>query len=93
MKVKKKNKALEQVKIARKASREEEIATHGKAINYRKIMESKKVYNRKKNKADADEALPYFFYSERVTLSHPLTKDCYQILTRFSGFTYIGLLA
>jgi hypothetical protein len=59
MKAKTKNKALEQVKIARKASREEELKVHGKAINYRKIVESKKVYNRKKNKADADEALPY----------------------------------
>jgi len=54
-----KNKVLEQVKASRKQSREEELKTHGKAINYRKIMESKKVFNRKKNKADADEALPY----------------------------------
>ena len=61
MKPKKKNKVLEQVKASRKQSREEELKTHGKAINYRKIMESKKVYNRKKNKADADEALPYLF--------------------------------
>lgn len=57
--MKTKNKVLEQVKASRKQSREEELKTHGKAINYRKIMESKKVYNRKKNKADADEALPY----------------------------------
>jgi hypothetical protein len=51
---------LEQVKAARKQSREEEIKTHGKAINYRKIMETKKAYNRKTNKAD-DEVLPYLF--------------------------------
>ena len=49
---------LEQVKAARKQSREEEIQIHGKSINYRKIMASKKQYNRKKNKAD-DEVLPY----------------------------------
>lgn len=59
MKAKKKNKVLEQVKASRKQNRAEELNSHGKAINYRKIMESKKVYNRKKNKADADEALPF----------------------------------
>ena len=52
---------LEQVKASRKQSREEEITAHGKSINYRKVMASKKQYNRKKNKAD-DEVLPYFFY-------------------------------
>ena len=61
MKTKKKNSILEQVKATRKLSREEEIRTHGKSINYRKVMASKKKYTRKKNKADADEALPYSF--------------------------------
>ena len=50
---------MEQVKASRKQSREEEIQRHGKSINYRKVMASKKQYNRKKNKAD-DEVLPYF---------------------------------
>ena len=59
MKQKKKNSVMEQVKAARKQNREEEIQTHGKSINYRKVMASKKQYNRKKNKAD-DEVLPYF---------------------------------
>lgn len=68
MKQKKKISVLEQVKASRKQSREEEIKTHGKAINYRKVMESKKQYNRKKNKAD-DEVLPYFF------MSSPLAKE------------------
>lgn len=58
MKKKKKGSVMEQVKAARKQSREEEIKVHGKSINYRKVMESKKQYNRKKNKAD-DEVLPY----------------------------------
>ena len=62
MKQKKKNSVMEQVKAARKQSREEEIQTHGKSINYRKVMASKKQYNRKKNKAD-DEVLPYLFIS------------------------------
>ena len=33
---------MEQVKSARKQSRDEEIQTHGKAINYQKVMASKK---------------------------------------------------
>lgn len=77
MKQKKKNSVLEQVKAARKQSRDEEIQTHGKSINYRKVMASKKQYNRKKNKAD-DEVLPYFFIK---------TLKTYQILTRFSTGT------
>ena len=69
MKQKKKKSILEQVKAARKQSREEEIQTHGKSINYRKVMASKKQYNRKKNKAD-DEVLPYLFNVESLhTLS------------------------
>lgn len=60
MKTKIQNKVLQQVKASRKQSREEELKTHGKVINFRKIIETKKVYNRKKNKTD-DEVLPYFF--------------------------------
>ena len=60
MKQKKKNSIMIQVKAARKQSRHEEITTHGKPINFQKIIATKKIYNRKKNKAD-DEVLPYFF--------------------------------
>ena len=67
---------MEQVKAARKQSREEEIQTHGKSINYRKVMESKKQYNRKKNKAD-DEVLPYLFIS-----SHHLERGLRGEVTR-----------
>ena len=35
------------VKAAKKASRNEEFIQHGKSINYSKIVQSKKVYNRK----------------------------------------------
>ena len=52
---------LQQVKAARKQSREEEINQHGKTLNFGKIIETKKIYNRKKSKAD-DEVLPYLFY-------------------------------
>ena len=61
--MKKKSSVLEQVKAARKQSREEEIKTHGKSINYRKVIASKMQYNRKRNKAD-DEVLPYLFISQ-----------------------------
>jgi len=60
---KKKSSVLEQVKAARKQSREEEIKTHGKSINYRKVIASKMQYNRKRNKAD-DEVLPYLFITQ-----------------------------
>jgi len=46
--MKKKSSVMEQVKAARKQSREEEIQAHGKSINYRKVIASKLQYNRKK---------------------------------------------
>lgn len=84
MKTKKKNKVLEQVKAMRKQSREEEIKTHGKPINYKRIIASKKLYKRKNNKADTNEGLPYLFYKK---------LGYYQILTLLSGFKYIGSVA
>ena len=83
---KKMNSVLEQIKSARKQSREEEIQTHGKSINYRKVMESKKLYNRKKNKAD-DEVLPYFFNQATRKSLDPCLD--YQIETRLSTETNI----
>lgn len=59
MKKKKKSKkqklVIQAVKASRKKSREEEIASFGKPINYQKIVPSKKVYNRKKNKTNYDD--------------------------------------
>lgn len=75
---------LEQVKAMRKQSREEEIKTHGKPINYKRIIASKKLYKRKNNKADTNEGLPYLFYKK---------LGYYQILTLLSGFKYIGSVA
>jgi hypothetical protein len=88
MKGKKKNSVMEQVKASRKQSREEEIQRHGKSINYRKVMASKKQYNRKKNKAD-DEVLPYFFITPLI-LERGLWYEDYQIETLFSTGTNIG---
>ena len=88
MKAKKKNSVMEQVKAARKQNREEEIQTHGKSVNYRKVMASKKQYNRKKNKAD-DEVLPYLFNTPHQMERG--TRDInYQIETLFSTGTNIG---
>ena len=42
------------LKAYKKASREEEIKLHGKPISYTKIIVSKKVYNRNKNKFHYD---------------------------------------
>jgi hypothetical protein len=89
MKQKKKSSVMKQVKAARKQSREEEIRTYGKLINYRKVMTSKKQYNRKKNKAD-DEVLPYLFSDLITTVKRLFEELSYQIETRFSTGTNIG---
>lgn len=47
------------IKANRKASREAEIEKHGHPICYKRVHQSKKVYNRKKVKA-GDKALPFF---------------------------------
>ena len=47
---KKRNPVLDSLKIAKRNSRNEEIALHGKPINYKQIVKSKKVYNRKNKK-------------------------------------------
>ncbi|MFV0392108.1 MAG: hypothetical protein ACK5KP_09545 [Paludibacteraceae bacterium] len=52
---KKENIVKSVLKQARKESRESEIRTHGKPVNYQKIATSKKTYNRKKNKPLTDE--------------------------------------
>jgi hypothetical protein len=65
MKKKKSNPLMDYVKAARRGSREAEIEQHGHPINYRKVVPSKKAYNRKKNKAD-DKGLPYLFLYNSV---------------------------
>ena len=49
------------IKANRKASREAEIENHGHPISYKRVHQSKKVYNRKKIKATKDQGLPYLF--------------------------------
>ena len=53
---KKRNTIIDSLKVAKRNSRNEEIAMHGKPINYLKIEKSKKVYSRKKvNKKDLQD--------------------------------------
>lgn len=48
------------IKANRKASREAEIENHGHPLCFKRVHQSKKVYNRKRMKA-GDKGLPYFF--------------------------------
>jgi hypothetical protein len=91
MKQKKKNSILEQVKAARKQNREEEIQTHGKTINYRKVMESKKQYNRKINKAD-DEVLPYLFTFVPIYLHYHFFYDMHRAIKPAITYIHYGIL-
>lgn len=65
--MRKKNRITEEeyLRINRKLSREEEISAHGHPVSFQRIFKSKKVYDRKRNKADLNKDLPYFlsFYS------------------------------
>lgn len=47
------------IKANRKASREEEIAMHGKPIRWQSAQASKKTYNRKRDKAGI-KSLPFY---------------------------------
>lgn len=48
------------IKANRKASREAEIENHTHSIGFKRVHKSKKVYDRKRNKAE-DKTLPYLF--------------------------------
>lgn len=49
------------IKAHRKASREAEIENHNHPVSFNRIHKSKKVYDRKRNKAEDKKALPYLF--------------------------------
>lgn len=54
----------------RKASREAEIEDHGRPVNVSRVHKSKKVYDRKRSKAEHKKALPYFFvHSKQMILA------------------------
>ena len=41
---------------------EDQIKSHGRPVSYNSIKKSKKVYDRKCNKAEFKKALPYLFF-------------------------------
>lgn len=56
------------LKANRKASREEEIKAHGHPLRIGGVHKSKKVYDRRKSKAEMKKALPYFFVFRKVEM-------------------------
>ena len=58
MKTKKKDSFMDYIKANRRGSREAEIENHGHPVSFSRVHVSKKVYNRKKDKADAQRHLP-----------------------------------
>ncbi|MDO5428089.1 hypothetical protein [Parabacteroides sp.] len=58
---KKQDPLVEYIKANRKGSREAELENHGRPVSHNRIHVSKKVYNRKRMKADAQRYLPYLF--------------------------------
>ena len=57
------------LKAMRKARRDEEIREHLHPVNINRVHKSKKVYNRKRNKADLNKDLPYFFAFGKLQVS------------------------
>lgn len=58
---------LDYVKANRKASREAEIESHSRPVSHSRVKKSKKVYDRKRNKAENKQALPYLFFHSSDT--------------------------
>ncbi|RGK78754.1 hypothetical protein DXC95_02880 [Parabacteroides sp. 20_3] len=58
---KKQDPLVEYIKANRKGSREAELENHGRPVSHNRIHVSKKVYNRKRMKADVQRHLPYLF--------------------------------
>ena len=52
-----------------KITRAEEIREHLHPVNINRVHKSKKVYNRKRNKADLNKDLPYFFAFGKLQVS------------------------
>lgn len=56
------------IRANRKAAREEELAQHLRPVTFRSIHKSKKLYDRKKSKADLNKGLPYLFSGNRAVI-------------------------
>ena len=75
------------LKAMRKARRDEEIREHLHPVNINRVHKSKKVYNRKRNKADLNKDLPYFFALSKLQVysfyisTHEITLLDFQLLS------------
>lgn len=72
MKTKKDNQLADYIKASRRGSREAEIENHGRPVSHNRVHVSKKVYNRKRTKADDKGRLPYFFVVSQINYCHTL---------------------
>lgn len=70
MKTKKKDSFMDYIKANRRGSREAEIENHGHPVSFNRVHVSKKVYNRKRMKADDQRRLPYLFIGGRSLSFH-----------------------
>ena len=59
---KKQDPLVEYIKANRKGSREAELENHGRPVSHNRIHVSKKVYNRKRMKADAQRHSALFCF-------------------------------
>jgi uncharacterized protein YcsI (UPF0317 family) len=73
MKTKKKDSFMDYIKANRRGSREAEIENHGHPVSFNRVHVSKKVYNRKRDKADARRHLPYSFIPDGAIFVVQLT--------------------
>ena len=73
------------LKAMRKARRDEEIREHLHPVNINRVHKSKKVYNRKRNKADLNKDLPYFILNPINFLIYDFRlSDCLPLANVFS---------
>ncbi|MEG0815581.1 MAG: hypothetical protein RSF93_06525 [Mucinivorans sp.] len=61
----------------RRASREAEIENHTRPVNFCRVQKSRKVYDRKRSKAENKKALPYLFLYRGVDRA-----QCFEIPSR-----------
>ena len=82
---KEKPKFLDYLNAVKKADREREIAQHGKLISTRplRIVKSKKVYDRKRDKRDCSKYNDgSLFFCGLLTGIKPKTKNCFTFVLR-----------
>ena len=71
------------IKANRKASREAEIENHGHPVSYKRVHQSKKVYNRKRIKATDDKGLPFHFLP--ITIFRDINITLSLFISHFPG--------